>query len=301
MNIVYLLTNLNKTSGKRFYLGSKLECNLIDINGVQTIIDRTGKPYLGSSSCHEMRENLKNGEVYEAEIIEIVPKKALLRSKEQSYLEEIDAMNNEEYHNMTNNAISNQHYNRDIIVNKYGETQREYSASFSGASKRINRAIKLGFKSYKDFILYIEKESRNKTLAQISRDLNCERHSIGSTIKGIDLQNCVKEFKDLENHAKAVEACYLSNASPHKMCFLLDLELPTVLTCLENFSSEKRKVYTFINSTQMSKLDLSKAIIKKYLNGNSLKQIAIDLNIDFRTVQKYFDYHVKKSLKNYKL
>ena len=32
MDIIYKLTNINKKHGKRFYIGSKKECQLIDIN-----------------------------------------------------------------------------------------------------------------------------------------------------------------------------------------------------------------------------------------------------------------------------
>ena len=46
MNIVYKLTNTNKQSGKRFYIGSKVECNVIDINGIPTVISlKNSKPY----------------------------------------------------------------------------------------------------------------------------------------------------------------------------------------------------------------------------------------------------------------
>ena len=76
MEIVYLLTNITKTSGKRFYIGSKSSCKVVMINGVKTIMSiDSGKPYYSSSSSFEFKDDLKAGHVFEAEVLQKVPLK----------------------------------------------------------------------------------------------------------------------------------------------------------------------------------------------------------------------------------
>ena len=38
MDIIYKLTNTSKKEGKRFYIGSKTEADLIEIDGIPTIV-----------------------------------------------------------------------------------------------------------------------------------------------------------------------------------------------------------------------------------------------------------------------
>lgn len=61
MNIVYMLENLNKKEGRRFYIGSKTECNLEVVDGINRIVSlKTGYPYYGSSQCPTMKDDMKS-------------------------------------------------------------------------------------------------------------------------------------------------------------------------------------------------------------------------------------------------
>jgi hypothetical protein len=67
LNIIYLLTNLDKTEGRRFYVGSKAECFIENIKGIDRIVSaKTGLPYYGSSSCPLMKEDMAKGARLEA-------------------------------------------------------------------------------------------------------------------------------------------------------------------------------------------------------------------------------------------
>ena len=56
MNIIYMLENLDKKEGRRFYIGSKTECFLEEVDGVNRIVSsKTGKLYYGSTFCHHVR------------------------------------------------------------------------------------------------------------------------------------------------------------------------------------------------------------------------------------------------------
>ena len=59
--MIYLLTNITKTEGARFYIGSKSECNIINLNHVPTIISlNTNKPYYSSSANIEFKNDFLN-------------------------------------------------------------------------------------------------------------------------------------------------------------------------------------------------------------------------------------------------
>lgn len=297
MNIIYKLTNINKKEGKRFYIGSKIECTVENYLGVQTILDRNNKPYLGSSTCLEMKQDLINGDIFEAEILEVVPKRNLVRERENFYLKSYNVLS-DIFYNKTDNALAprNSKEGQNVIINKYGETLKEYAASKSGISKRVNRCKKLGFSSYKDLVIYVnEKLNSGETLAKISRDLKCNRHSIGSTLKGVNLKKCVSEMKDT-TIKKTVKLFFLHNASVHKTAEILNLELPTVVYFLQEYNPVRKKVDVLLNRKGISKIDITKIIIREYLEGKSIKKISENLKLDRRTTQKYFDYYVKKRL-----
>ena len=92
MNIVYKLTNLDRESGRRFYIGSKAECFIESINGIDRIVSsKTGLPYYGSSSCPLMKQDMAEGHRFSAEILEEVPNKKSMLEVEDSWITKLDA------------------------------------------------------------------------------------------------------------------------------------------------------------------------------------------------------------------
>lgn len=71
MNIVYKLTSLDRESGRRFYVGSKTECFIEKINGVDRIVStKTGLPYYRSSTCPLMKADMAGCYRFPAEVLE---------------------------------------------------------------------------------------------------------------------------------------------------------------------------------------------------------------------------------------
>ena len=109
MNIVYLLTNITKEKGRRFYIGSKTECNVICLDGIDTIIDlKSDKPYYSSSQSLEMKEDMSKGNVFVARILESVPNRKTLLERENYWITKYDAVSSQEFYNITN-AVLNCH------------------------------------------------------------------------------------------------------------------------------------------------------------------------------------------------
>ena len=93
MNIVYLLVNQTKSSGRRFYVGSKLECTVVDIEGVQTIFClRSNKPYYSSSQSLEFKQDLANGDIFEAQLLEQVENRKDVLERENYWIERYNAI-----------------------------------------------------------------------------------------------------------------------------------------------------------------------------------------------------------------
>ena len=128
MNIIYLLTNISKKEGTRYYIGSKTECSLIELNGISTIISLTNnKPYYSSSSNIQFHSDFKSGNVFVASILEEVPDRSLLLSTENKYILKHDAVNSEEYYNLSEANVAGYTYSQDAPKNIYGESIKEYA------------------------------------------------------------------------------------------------------------------------------------------------------------------------------
>ena len=102
LNIVYKLTNLDRESGRRFYIGSKAECFLENIGGLGRIVSaKTGLPYYGSSTCPLMKDDMAKGHRLNAEILEEVSDKKKLLDTENKWIIHFDAVNSEEFYNIS--------------------------------------------------------------------------------------------------------------------------------------------------------------------------------------------------------
>ena len=178
MNIVYLLTNTSKQSGARFYIGSKTECSLIVLDGVPTIISlKDNKPYYSSSQNQTFIDDFKKGDVFVASIIEEVPDRDLLLSMENKHILEKNAVQSEDYYNLSEAKLAGYMYHLDSPKNKFGETIKSYAQNEANSSKRRTRAKKLGFETYGHLAVHIYNEVLSgKTYAEVSRNLSEGKH-----------------------------------------------------------------------------------------------------------------------------
>ena len=102
MNIVYLLTNTSKQHGARFYIGSKTECSIIELDGVPTIISlKDNKPYYSSSQNKEFIEDFKNGDIFVATLLEEVSNRDLLLATENQHILKNNAIESEDFYNLS--------------------------------------------------------------------------------------------------------------------------------------------------------------------------------------------------------
>ncbi len=100
MEIVYLLENLDKKEGRRFYIGSKQGCYLEEIDGATRIVAvNTGMPYYGSSTCIEMKEDMAACHTFNAIMLEHVRDKKDLLAAENKWIKHYDAVNSPEFYN----------------------------------------------------------------------------------------------------------------------------------------------------------------------------------------------------------
>ena len=123
MNIVYKLTNLDRESGRRFYVGSKTECFIEKINGVDRIVStKTGLPYYGSSTCPLMKADMAEGHRFSAEILEEVTNKKNLLSAEDAWIVKLNAVESDEYYNIAYARVGGHMVDQTAAYNMYGET-----------------------------------------------------------------------------------------------------------------------------------------------------------------------------------
>ena len=196
MNIVYLLTNKTKTQGRRFYIGSKQECYLVPVDGVNTIISsKSGKPYYSSSSSFEMKTDMESGHVFEASILEEVPDKKKLLEAENNHIKQYDAVKSDDYYNI-GNAVLNCH-DQDAVANRFGQTVKDLSTDNRALSNRDNNAQKLGFTSCGELAFHVydlKQKDPNTNWAIISRELGSDRHWAGRYMKDFNMEKATQDL-----------------------------------------------------------------------------------------------------------
>ncbi len=157
MNIIYLLTNTSKTTGPRFYIGSKSECAITLINQIPTIISlKNNQPYLGSSQNHQFQEDLKNNHIFVASLLEEVPDRSQLLDRENYYIDKYDAVNSASYYNLSKAYVGGKAtYNPEAIKNIFNETIAEFGQNESNWSKKNTTAKNLNFTHFGELAFYI--------------------------------------------------------------------------------------------------------------------------------------------------
>lgn len=294
MNIIYLLTNISKDQNPKYYIGSKLECDIIPVFNIPSIVSlKSGKVYYGSSSNKEMQKDLLDGNHFRAEVLEVVLNRDEVRRRENEWLVELDVANSERYYNLSNNALASFNYeSMRSVFNPFGESFTKIAKSRGSIGKRNLTAKSLGFKDYYDLVLYIAKGvSCGKSYAEIAKEIgHSNRHFPAVTTKYFNLSKLLKE--NPKDYIKDVEDFYFANATIEKIAEILGIEQPTayraVLLLIDNF--EKPDFISLVVSKKlgMSIDKLETTIAKSVFEKKSLADTARDLGIDRRSATKYF-------------
>lgn len=294
MNIIYLLTNINKEENPKHYIGSKLECDVIPVFNVPSIVSlKSGRVYYGSSSNKMMQKDLLDGDYFKADILEVVPDRNEVRRRESEWLVELDVANDDKYYNLSNNALASfDYYSMGSVFNPFGESYTKIAKSRGSIGRRNITARSLGFKDYYDLVVHIAKEiSCGKPYAEIAKEIGHKnRHFPSVTTRGFDLEKLLKE--NPEDYLKDVEDFYFANATIEKIAEKLGIEQPTayraVLLLIDNF--EKPDFISLVVSKKlgMSIDKLETTIAKSVFEKKSLSDTAKELGIDRRSATKYF-------------
>lgn len=295
MNIVYKLTNIDKSEGKRFYIGSKKECDVVEIEGINCIVsNRTGKRYLSSSQSMEFAEDLKSGNRFNAEVLEVVEGKSLkkLCERESSWIEHFNAVSSDEYYNMANGIKK---MDQDAVINNFGETVKEYASRCSSLSKRDGTAKSLGFSNYGLLQMHILDEyDSGKSMAQISKALGRERHFSKVTLKGLSSETIKSEIDKAVMLQSELRRLIAQGSSFYKACEILGLNDVVGRIALGDYEDNRslRVAYTR-GYTQEEYEDI---VLEASLKYSDFNQASKELGLVKKTYERYLMSALKRRL-----
>lgn len=305
MNIIYLLTNL--TNNKK-YIGQKLECRIDKIDGIDTIINRDGKPYYGSSKNEEMKIDLCRHK-FSASILEKVDNKKDLTDREDYYVRLYNAVESEEYYNIgypkdfqkykKDKSLSIFKEMQDFVRNIFGETNREYASRESSIGKRIGSARKIGFDNLEDFYLDVYHKIKSQevpNLAEIAKKYNVERHTIARLVNEVNLEKFYTEVKNKTiKMEEKIKEMRLKGASIKKIGEILNLEFATVLFYIGTKKVSK-KSFSVAEQKGLSEDELGYKIMDLFLQGKDFEEINNILSLTRTQSTRYFHRFIRKHL-----
>lgn len=293
MNIVYLITNKSLSTGKRFYIGSKTECQIVPVDGVMTILDREGKPYYSSSSSVEFKQDMLSGHIFEASLLEEVYDKKILLQTENKWIMENNAVFSEEYYNMSN-AVLNCH-NQDALANLYGESVKELAKNNSSASKRDNSAIELGYANFGELCFDIwERYCKNPNWQVVSESFNKERHWAGVVVKPYDMEKAKQDLtksSEVEVRNLISRKCSLKRAAE-----ILGIEVPAARVLLGDFSKAKQKSFSVAMLLGKTQGEMEADITKDILAGMPWKEVTQKHGVNETSAKRYFMRCIRRHL-----
>lgn len=294
MNIVYLLTNISKTEGRRYYIGSKQECQVVDVNGIPTMIGRDGKPYYSSSSSFELRQDVLNGDVLSVKILQKVADRRELIKAENEWILKLDAVNSDEYYNMTTAHLDS--HNQDALANLYGETVKDLASNNSSTGKRDNAAKELGFANFGEMCFDIwENYKRLQNWAAVSALYNRKnRHWANVTLRAFDMEKAKLDV--LNGSVEEVRKLVSNKCSLQKVGEILGLEYPAVRVLLGDFNKTKEKSYSVALLKGMSRGELEAEVTRRVLDGKGFEDVAKELGLDKTSTNRYFMRCIRRHL-----
>lgn len=268
MNIIYKLTNLDREEGRRFYVGSKAECFIETINGIDRIVSsKTGLPYYGSSSCPLMKDDMAQGHRLAAEILEEVTDKKKMLAIEDSWIVKLDAVNSPDYYNMSYARIGGYTIDQTAMYNMYGETIVEYGKATSSLNKKNNNAKRFGFKNLGEFCFWLDdKFDEGLSSAAIGRLLDWEKHNAARYVKAYDVKKSKAEWSNFdESLGKEIRLLIAEGVSARKIAELKGLEVPTVCLYIGDYDEIHRKAFLVAQRRGETKEELEIKITKWFL------------------------------------
>lgn len=299
MHMIYLLTNIDKLEGKRFYIGSKQECHLRMVDDIPTIIGTSnGKPYYSSSSSIEMREEMKRGERFSASILEEVLDRKTLLEREDYWITYYNAVKSQEYYNMSNAKLNC--HDQDAVANKYGETVKELAWRNSSWSKRDNTAKECGFSNFGIFCIALyERIQSGERICDISYSFNKHRHFARGIVQLYDMEKVITDSKldlssEVRNYIK--EGCSLYYAAE-----LLDIEIPAARILLGDYDALYLRAFSVARDMGKTKEELEIEITREILSGKGFREISKEKGIIYESVKRYFLRCVRRNLKDIEL
>lgn len=295
MNVVYLLTNKSKESFPKYYIGSKVECDIIKVNGVDSIVSRTGgRIYYGSSSCPIMKGDLKSGHIFEAEVLEVVPSRSKVRSAEDCWLKEFNVGESVYFYNISDSAFIRHLPSANLVGNRFGETHGKIAKSYGSMGKKNLTARRLGFEGAYELALFIfEMNINGSNWAEISRILNKERHFSRTYVKGTNPDTFLKE--DPTEYSSKVWGLYQERATIEYISEYLSLDKFTVMKSLSFKDKYNSQIAGRFGLDEDS---FGKFLAKQVLKGKSFRSISKELNVDARVLNKTFIRYFRNRFKS---
>lgn len=307
MNIIYLITNLDKKEGEmRFYVGSKQECHIETINGLDTIIgDNSGFPYWGSSSHPLMKEELKT-QRFSATVLESTGHRKELLALEQKWMDKLDAVRSQEYYNLSSAKLrGGMPTDKNVVVNRYGEEIHAHASLKASFMKRHNNAKNLGFESFGHFVMdFIEKRSTGRYMSDIAKEYalfpgakisvcRLKHLSRDYDLKVVDLQFKKVTPQDIEVFREMV----FQNASIRKISEFTGYCIPVISYYISDILSTNKQFIVAARRNQTQE-ELETQIFKEVLDGLSIAKASRKLQITETSGNRYFYRALRKRLKS---
>lgn len=299
MNIIYLLTNLEREEGRRFYVGSKAECFIENINGIDRIVSaKTGLPYYGSASCPMMKDDMAKGARLEAKILEEVPNKKFLLEAEDNWIVKLNAVDSPEYYNISYARIGGHSYDQFAAYNMYGETILSYGKAVGSLNNRHKTAKRFGYKNMAEFAIWIYKRfQEGYNPRQVAEMIGWERHSPARYIKDYDIAKCLSEYQeDNQELQQEIRKLIAEGVSAKKIAEIKNLEIPTVVLYIGDYDQVSTKAFLVAQRRGLTKEELEIQVTKRILQGAGFTEVSRELSINETSVKRYFLRYVRANL-----
>lgn len=312
MEVIYRYENIDKNCGPRYYLGSKSECSVKQLEDSRQVLfyNATGKEYYGSSSNPCMRDDLKAGHRFTVEILEVVPYRELLRDREKYHLELVDAAGSTEYYNISNNALSATASggSLDAPVNFMGETWRDYASNRSATSKRDALAEKCGHSNFVEFYLELWGQYKaGKSKADLSLELGKNKRYLTRLFSEVDLDKVHTELEECAGNFQLIEEIrYLvgRNISLQRIAKYLGIHYYVCRALVGAYYQQKsRKSQNSLRGKRnaalindMSETEYEQNVVGLLVQGEPVEAIAELCNTSKATVARIIREYVTKTV-----
>lgn len=307
MNIIYKLTNKSKNTFPNKYLGSKTNCKVEDLNGIPTIVSlRNGGAYYSSSTCSIFKEDLARGDEFHAEILEIVTDKDQLQIKEFQILSSLNVAHSIEYYNKSNGIPRVGNFvpqDKEAIVNRYGELQKEFNGSKTMQARRDKTSKELGFDNFAILSFHIyEQHKLLKSYTEIAKDLGkTDRHFPDKFISIFDIPKALVDIQKVELKEVVRNLHNKERVSLTKISELLSIDILAARYFLSSLADSDT------HSTLYRRLDKTEDELIKYimdsiaLDDKSIREVIEDLGTCTKPVHAYLVKGIKDLYKKYNI